>query len=105
MERNQASEMRFPASSERRTRTAVQAASKLRAQSISVCRLGEQARALLLAGRECLLQTQPPCFERRSSASRGTYIGSAIASATVVNGFGICVRSQLFIVQLDAASE
>ncbi len=40
-----------------------------------------------------------------SSASLGTYSGSAIAIATVVNGFGICVRSQLFIVQLDAASE
>ena len=39
-----------------------------------------------------------------SVASRGTSSGSPIASATVLNGFGICVRSQLLIVQCDEAS-
>ena len=35
---------------------------------------------------------------------RGTSIGSPTTSATVLNGFGICVRSQLRSVQCDDAS-
>jgi hypothetical protein len=39
-----------------------------------------------------------------SVASADTSIGSPTTSATVLNGFGICVRSQLFAVQCDEAS-
>lgn len=66
-----------------------------REPSISAARVSASARARSSA--------RFP-FATDSSDESATAIGAAIATATVLNGFGTCVRSQLFADQNREAS-